>query len=108
MASFEQPLEFMSYRDRASVDLIFLDIQMPKMSGMEFLRNIRPLPFIIVTTAHPSYALESFQRDVVDYLLKPITFDRFFKAVSKVRDLIHFQSSRNADKSDKIMKIIFS
>lgn len=98
--TFEQPLEFMSYQDRDLVDLLFLDIQMPKMSGMEFLRNIRPLPSIIVTTAHPSYALESFQWDVVDYLLKPITFDRFYKAASKVRDLIAVQSHKSHEKSE--------
>lgn len=98
LADFEQPLAFMSYQDREIVDLLFLDIQMPKMSGMEFLRNIRPLPSIIITTAHPSYALESFQWDVVDYLLKPITFDRFYKAASKVRDLIAVQSNKEHEK----------
>ena len=82
----ENPLELLPIIDRQTVDLIFLDIQMPKMNGIEFLKVIQKPPMVVITTAYPSYALEGFQLNVLDYLLKPITFERFFKATSKARD----------------------
>jgi len=82
----ENPLELLPLIDRQPVDLIFLDIQMPKMNGIEFLKILQKPPMVIITTAYPSYALEGFQLNVLDYLLKPITFERFFKATTKARD----------------------
>jgi DNA-binding LytR/AlgR family response regulator len=82
----ENPLELLPLIDKGPVDLIFLDIQMPKMNGIEFLKIMQKPPMVIITTAYPSYALEGFQLNVLDYLLKPITFERFFKAASKARD----------------------
>ena len=67
-----------------SVDLIFLDIQMPKMSGLTFIKAINQSPYIVLTTAHREYALESYELNVTDYLLKPISFERFMKAMSKI------------------------
>ncbi len=82
----ENPLELSRILDKEKIDLIFLDIQMPLMSGIDFLK-VRPgLPMVIITTAFPAYALEGFQFDAMDYLLKPITFTRFFKAVNKARE----------------------
>lgn len=66
-----------------SVDIIFLDIRMPQLSGTDFVRSLRNVPKIIFTTAHKEYAHEGFELDVVDYLLKPIRFDRFLRAVNK-------------------------
>jgi len=80
------PVELIQLLDKHSVDLIFLDIQMPKMNGIEFLKILQKPPMVIITTAYPSYALEGFQLNVLDYLLKPITFERFFKAAAKARD----------------------
>lgn len=82
----ENPLELMPLMDAKPVDLILLDIQMPKMNGIEFLKILQKPPMVIITTAYPSYALEGFGLNVMDYLLKPVTFERFFKAAAKARD----------------------
>ncbi|HEY8931392.1 MAG TPA: LytTR family DNA-binding domain-containing protein [Mucilaginibacter sp.] len=82
----ENPLELIPILDKQNVDLILLDIQMPKMNGIEFLKILQKPPMVIITTAYPSYALEGFQLNVIDYLLKPVTFERFFKAAAKARD----------------------
>lgn len=77
-------LEAFSFLQKNSVDLIFLDIHMPKISGLELLRTLQHRPKVIITSAHREYALEGFELDVVDYILKPITFERFLKALAKV------------------------
>ena len=67
------------------VDLLLLDIQMPRLSGLDFLRSLTQPPMAILTTAFPSFALEGYQLEVIDYLVKPITFDRFFQAIQKAQ-----------------------
>ncbi|MCJ8167375.1 response regulator transcription factor [Pontibacter sp. E15-1] len=68
------------------IDLMFLDIEMPELTGIQFLNILKHQPLIIFTTAYPDYALEGFNQDAVDYLLKPIPFDRFLKAVTKAQE----------------------
>lgn len=82
----ENPIQLTAMLEKTAIDLIFLDIQMPKMSGLDFLKMAGAKPMVVITTAFPGFALEGFQLDVLDYLVKPITFERFFKAASKARD----------------------
>ena len=79
----DNALESISFLQRNKIDLIFLDIRMPQMNGNEFLKIIKNLPPVIFTTAHIEYAIEGYDLDVVDYLLKPVKFERFVKAVNK-------------------------
>lgn len=78
--------EAMQFLNENVVDLLFLDINMPKLSGFEFLKTLSNAPKIIVTTAYKEYALEGYELNVSDYLLKPFSFERFIKAVNKVTD----------------------
>jgi DNA-binding LytR/AlgR family response regulator len=82
--TFSSVLEARHHLTSSETDLIFLDIQMPLLTGMEFLRQERPDAKVIITTAYPQFAVDAFELDVADYLVKPIRFDRFYKAVSRV------------------------
>ncbi len=73
-------LEFLNSN---KIDLLFLDIEMPKISGIDLLKTLRNPPKVIITTAHREYAVDGYDLDIIDYLLKPITFDRFFKAIER-------------------------
>jgi len=84
---FNNGIAALDYLKSHSVDLIFLDIHLPKLSGIDFLTILPVTPQIILTTAFPDYALKSYDFDVTDYLLKPFSFDRFSKAVLKVQKL---------------------
>src|SRR5215216_1211567 len=77
-------VEAISFLKEHQVDLLFLDIQMPQLLGTDFIRTLKNAPKVIFTTAYRKYALEGFELDAVDYLLKPISFERFLKAVNKV------------------------
>ncbi len=79
-------VEALNFIRQRSVDLIFLDIQMPQILGTDFLRTLKKPPKVIFTTAFRKFAIEGFELDAVDYLLKPISFERFLKAVNKVMD----------------------
>jgi len=96
----ENPLELTRLLGQEPVDLVFLDIQMPKMNGLDFLKMVQHPPMVIITTAYPTYAIEGFQLNVLDYLLKPITFDRFFKSVNKAKDYYHLITRSNPSPVD--------
>ncbi|HTD97786.1 MAG TPA: LytTR family DNA-binding domain-containing protein [Mucilaginibacter sp.] len=83
-ASFREPVKAIEYLNREKVDLIFLDINMPDINGIQLLQTLSLKPMIIFTTAYSTYAVESYGLNAIDYLLKPITFERFLAAVNKV------------------------
>lgn len=82
-ASFREPVKAIEYLQREKVDLIFLDINMPDISGMALLQTLSHRPLVIFTTAYSHYAVESYELNALDYLLKPITFERFLIAINK-------------------------
>ncbi|WP_299524048.1 LytTR family DNA-binding domain-containing protein [Winogradskyella sp.] len=86
IGTFNNPLDALKLLRETSVDVLFLDIQMPEITGVEFKKIIRPEVKVIFTTAYSEYALESYDLNAVDYLLKPITFQRFLQAVEKVQE----------------------
>ncbi|WP_025664714.1 LytR/AlgR family response regulator transcription factor [Aquimarina megaterium] len=86
--SFRNPIEALVFLKECDVDLIFLDINMPQLSGISFIKTLENPPKIILTTAYSEYAVESYEYQVADYLLKPISFERFLKAVLKIKDTI--------------------
>jgi len=91
----ENPLKANALLNSQQIDLLFLDVNMPKMSGIEFLRSLPVVPPTILTTAYTEYAIEGFELNVLDYLVKPISFDRFLKACNKARE--YHQSPPSAD-----------
>lgn len=95
-------LEAMEVLQQQEIDLLFLDIQMPDLTGIGLLNALQHQPKVIFTTAYSEYALEGYELDVVDYLLKPISFDRFLKAVNKAIDRINLEQKQGgADPSGK-------
>lgn len=86
-AAFHNALDALPWLNEHTVDLIFLDINMPVLKGLDFLRTLRKPPMVIITSAYQEYALESYDLEVVDYLLKPFDFSRFLKAVNKASSL---------------------
>ena len=110
LGTFANPIKALGFLHDQAVDLIFLDIQMPELTGLEFINALKTRPMIILTTAYADYALEGYKLDVVDYLLKPIQFDRFYQSVAKARGLLALKSkaainekSAQYDASDHIV-----
>jgi DNA-binding LytR/AlgR family response regulator len=93
LKGFDNPLDAMEFMANENVDLIFIDIQMPDLTGLEFTRLLGKGPKVIFTTAYEKYALDGFKLDVVDYLLKPFSFEEFLKAVQKVQKLIKLENN---------------
>ncbi len=90
LGTFDDPLKALEFLKRNSIDLIFLDVKMDNLTGIQFLEILTKKPKVILTTAYDSYALKAYELDVSDYLLKPISFERFIKSVEKVYDELKF------------------
>lgn len=82
--AFANPLEGLDYLHEHPVDVLFLDVQMPELTGISLLKILKQKPIVVLTTAYPQYAIEGYELDVTDYLLKPITFERFLHTVEKI------------------------
>ncbi len=98
------PLEFINFTQQNEVDLIFLDIEMPELNGMEILQSMIKPPKVILTTAYSEYALESYNYGVIDYLLKPIKIERFLKAINKLEASKIKESKKNSSNEELQIK----
>lgn len=85
LGEFSNVIDADEFLKNTAVDILFLDIHMPRMNGMEFLKSTQPSSKVIITTAYPQFAVEAFELDVTDYLVKPIRFERFYKAIHKAQ-----------------------
>jgi len=88
--TYISPIEALTILDNGSIDILFLDIHLPKISGIELLKLLHRPPLIILTTAFSEYAVQGFELDVVDYLLKPFSFERFLKSISKIQRIANY------------------
>ncbi len=100
--TFSSAIDASEYLKLHTVDILFLDIQMPKLSGIDFLKALQNPPKVIFTTAYSEFALDGFDLNVVDYLLKPITFERFEKAVNKVVEILNLENDLSEKSVAKI------
>lgn len=117
---FDNPLAATELVGTGTVQLLFLDIQMPKITGLDFFKTLKDPPAVIFTTAYPQYALDGFEVNALDYLVKPISFDRFLKAALKAKDFFELRQTSKTEvvsghteeyffiKSDnKLVKILY-
>lgn len=114
---FDNPVKATDMISGGGVELIFLDIQMPKITGLDFFRTLQNPPPVIFTTAYPQYALEGFEVNALDYLVKPISFDRFYKSALKAKEFYEVRETNRQEKPNagyffikadsKLVKILF-
>lgn len=101
VGDFNSPLKAYELLEKGMVDLMFLDIQMPDISGLDFLRSLNKKPYVVLTTAFKEYALEGYELDITDYLLKPFSFNRFLKATNKVNMIMLSKEKSEGNTSTK-------
>lgn len=103
--TFTNTDEAISFMQNHKIDLLFLDIQMPDITGIQFYKNLQEKPPVIFTTAYKDFAIEGFNVDAVDYLLKPFEYDRFLKACYKAKEYIEFLSSQEVQLNSLFIKV---
>lgn len=107
VAACSNPIEAMKVLEREQVDLVFADIQMPGMTGIQFIKSLSKKPLFILITAYEKFALEGYELDVVDYLVKPVSLDRFIKACNKARELFELRNRPAAASSSEAPDYFF-
>lgn len=107
VASCSNPLEAMQVLQQQSVDLIFLDIQMPGLTGLQFIQSLSQKPMFILITAYEKYALDSYSLDVVDYLVKPVSLERFIKACNKAHELFGLRQNQSTNTKEATPDYLF-
>jgi DNA-binding LytR/AlgR family response regulator len=107
VASCKNAFEVMDVLQKQAVDILFLDINMPKLSGLSLLKTMKEKPNVIITTAYPEYAIEGFELSVTDYLLKPFSLERFLQAVNKVNQNSIIQKEATITSKEEFSKSIF-
>ncbi len=116
IGKYENPIEAIQFLQTNDIDLLFLDIKMPDISGIQLLKSLNKKPVVILTTAFKEYAIDGYELDVLDYLLKPIEFERFLRAVNKASEYFNSLENRNSKDRDflfvkadyKLVKIKFN
>jgi DNA-binding LytR/AlgR family response regulator len=101
--SCKSATEAMKVLEKESIEVMFLDIQMPDISGIDFIKTLKVKPLIILTTAYPEYAIDGYSLDVLDYLLKPISFERFIQSVNKTTEQIKLKRGSETNKEKYII-----
>ena len=107
VGTFNNPIAALPLLEEQKIDAVFLDINMSKMNGLEFIKTVELKSNIVITTAYREYAVESFDLDVLDYLVKPIPFNRFLKAINKITQKIAIQRGGNLDNTNESDSFIF-
>ena len=104
---YDSPLKATETISSGKVQLIFLDIQMPKITGLQFFQSLQQAPPVIFTTAYPQYALDGFELNALDYLVKPISFDRFLKAVMKAKEYYELRAQNKPAETTTALDYLF-
>jgi len=107
VAKCSNAMEAMKVLEKEKVDLLFLDIQMPGLTGLQFIQSMREKPMIILITAYEKYALDGFNLDVIDYLVKPVPLDRFIKACNKAKELFELKQKPKAKETEPKLEYLF-
>lgn len=106
VATFNNAIDAIAFMNHSNIDLIFLDIEMPQFNGIEFLKSLNKIPMIIFTTAYSEYAVDGFNLGAVDYLMKPIPFHRFFKAILRAQQIAGNQAIQASTTPTQVQKNI--
>ena len=107
VASCNNAFEAMEKMEKESIDLVFIDIQMPGLTGLQFIASLEKKPLVIFITAYKQYAVESYDLDVVDYLVKPVPLERFVKACNRAKELYELKFVKGSPLKDKVLDHFF-